>query len=157
MNGAETIVNYFQERHDFLRVYAVQIISPSGETGIDIVLRIDGTYFGQLAKSSEVESQVNYERARVIEAFSNSHIGNTEIQIESEGKYAQQITKVKGKANQSQSLAWTASELVASGRCSGMCMVASISTEKCDCRCDGEYHGALSDANVSRNQQAAAL
>ena len=40
----------------------------------------------------------------------------------------------------------TASELVVSGMCSGACLVAT--SDGCDCRCRGEWHGALADALV---------
>lgn len=43
----------------------------------------------------------------------------------------------------------TARHLLDSGRCSGLCLMATSSPRACRCGCAGEYHGRLLDAAVS--------
>jgi hypothetical protein len=42
--------------------------------------------------------------------------------------------------------AWTAGDLVAAGRCSPQCLLAF--NGKCDCPCNGRWHGALTTAEL---------
>jgi hypothetical protein len=50
---------------------------------------------------------------------------------------------------QRESTTITALDAVRSGRCSGICLVANpATTSSCDCSCDGEFHGALADAEL---------
>lgn len=41
-----------------------------------------------------------------------------------------------------------AADLLAEGRCTASCLLALVSEAKCACRCDGDYHGLLADAEV---------
>jgi hypothetical protein len=41
-----------------------------------------------------------------------------------------------------------AADLLMSGKCSAPCLLGLSSVQVCSCRCDGKYHGALSDADV---------
>lgn len=43
----------------------------------------------------------------------------------------------------------TASELVATGECTGTCLTALHMD--CDCKCGGYYHGALADVVIDRS------
>lgn len=49
-----------------------------------------------------------------------------------------------------------AADLVAQGLCSGLCLVARDDDRngKCQCRCRGEFHGALADAQVETDRPA---
>jgi hypothetical protein len=48
----------------------------------------------------------------------------------------------------------TARDVVLEGRCSGSCMVADRETWRaCDCRCNGTFHGALSDTELPEQVQ----
>ena len=46
----------------------------------------------------------------------------------------------------------TAGDLIILGLCSGACLVADEASAKaCDCRCGGQWHGALMDAQIDRH------
>lgn len=50
----------------------------------------------------------------------------------------------------------TARHLLDSGRCSGLCLMATSSPRACRCGCGGEFHGRLLDVPVPVETQRTA-
>jgi hypothetical protein len=61
---SETAEDLIDERRDYLGVAAVPSLA-GHEGGWDIVLRIDGTYFGELADPERLAEMVEYMTARL--------------------------------------------------------------------------------------------
>ena len=147
--GGETLHEFFTERADYLRMYAVEVTHPAGGSpGADLVLRLDGTYYGELATAAEIEGQLHYERNRLLRAMTVSGIPAGDIEVGGREWLGRKISQFRRDVDGGESLAWTAGELVSSGQCTGGCLVAATGVDDCDCRCRGDWHGALANVTV---------
>jgi hypothetical protein len=145
----ESLIEYFRERSDLLRMYAVEVAGPNPQNGVDIVLRIDGTYYGALANGEEIEQQLHYSRTRLLSAFAASGVDSANVEVGGRQWLHNKISQFRKETFGSEALAWSAGEIVSTGQCSGSCMVAGGPSVSCDCNCGGQYHGALNAVTVS--------